>query len=65
MSDGNFEKALQILSQLRPAVDRFFDEVMVMAEDTAVKNNRMALLHRMNALFLEVADISLLQAADS
>jgi len=36
-----------------------------MAEDTAVKNNRMALLHRMNALFLEVADISLLQAADS
>lgn len=65
MSGGDFEKALQILSQLRPTVDRFFDEVMVMAEDSAVKNNRIALLHHMNELFLGVADISLLQSPDT
>jgi len=37
----------------------------VMAEDSAVKNNRIALLHHMNELFLGVADISLLQSPDT
>ena len=43
-------------------MDAFFDQVMVMAEDPAVRQNRLALLNQTRALFLEVADISLLQA---
>jgi len=39
-------------------VDRFFDEVLVMAEDPAVRTNRLALLERLASLFLGIADIS-------
>jgi len=46
---------------LRPAVDNFFDNVMVMTEDEAVRNNRLALLAQLRGLFLKVADISQLQ----
>jgi len=42
-------------------VDSFFDQVMVMAEDEALRLNRLTLLSRLRALFLQVADISLLQ----
>jgi glycyl-tRNA synthetase beta chain len=46
------------LADLRDPVDRFFDEVMVMADEDAVKDNRLALLGEIRALFLDVADIS-------
>ncbi len=59
---GDYTAALTDLAGLRPAVDRFFDEVMVMAEDQAVRNNRLALLGQMSALFLRVADLSRLQS---
>jgi glycyl-tRNA synthetase beta chain len=39
-------------------VDAFFDGVMVMADDAALRNNRLALLAQLRALFLQVADIS-------
>ena len=51
------------LADLRDPVDRFFDDVMVMAEDEAVRNNRLALLGELRALFLDVADISRLSIA--
>jgi glycyl-tRNA synthetase beta chain len=57
---GDYSSALRSLAQLREPVDSFFDEVMVMAEDDAVRNNRLALLNRLRNLFLRVADISLL-----
>ncbi|WP_166252951.1 glycine--tRNA ligase subunit beta [Marinobacter salicampi] len=57
---GDYGAALSSLAQLGAPVDRFFDEVMVMAEDDAVRNNRLALLNRLRNLFLRVADISLL-----
>jgi glycyl-tRNA synthetase beta chain len=41
-------------------VDRFFDEVLVNCEDAATRRNRLALLARLRALFLEIADVSLL-----
>ena len=41
-------------------MDAFFDEVMVMADDEAVRNNRLSLLNRLRNLFLRVADISVL-----
>ena len=60
---GEYEAALSQLSSLRDPVDAFFDSVMVMAEDEAVKNNRIALLSTMNKLFLRAADLSRLHQA--
>ena len=55
---GDYESALSRLSSLRDPVDAFFDSVMVMAEDEAIKRNRIALLSTMNQLFLRAADLS-------
>ncbi|MBU2872876.1 glycine--tRNA ligase subunit beta [Marinobacter salexigens] len=60
---GNYANALQSLASLQEPVDSFFTEVMVMAEDDAVRDNRLALLNRLHNLFLRVADISLLPTA--
>ncbi|RLV60819.1 glycine--tRNA ligase subunit beta [Parashewanella curva] len=61
-ADGNYEAALNQLAALRTNVDTFFEDVMVMADDEALKNNRLALLNHLRTLFLQVADISLLQS---
>ena len=53
-----YTQALQTLAALRPAVDQFFDSVMVMAEDPALRANRLALLARMQSLFMHAADLS-------
>lgn len=58
-----YREALEQLASLRAPVDRFFDEVLVMAEDKALRDNRLALLTQLRSLFLEVADISLLVPA--
>ncbi|MEQ3512376.1 glycine--tRNA ligase subunit beta [Pseudoalteromonas sp. BZB3] len=58
---GDYQGALTQLASLREAVDNFFDNVMVMADDEAVKNNRLALLSQLSRLFLNTADISVLQ----
>ena len=50
--------AISELATIRDAVDTFFDDVMVMADDEAVKENRLALLNQIYQLFLQVADIS-------
>ncbi len=57
---GDYASALTSLASLRGPVDAFFDEVMVMADDEAVRSNRLALLNRLRNLFLRVADISVL-----
>ena len=54
---------LKRFAALREPVDRYFDGVMVMAEDPAVRTNRLRLLARLRGLFLRVADISLLPSA--
>lgn len=59
---GDYEAYLLALSSLRESIDAFFDNVMVMADDEAVKQNRLALLNQLRNLFLQVADISQLQA---
>ena len=51
-------RTLDMLATLRQPVDQFFDDVMVMCEDETVRNNRLALLTRLRALFLVLADIS-------
>ncbi|KGK02247.1 MULTISPECIES: glycine--tRNA ligase subunit beta [unclassified Pseudoalteromonas] len=60
-SDGNYQEALSQLAGIRDSVDNFFDNVMVMADDEAVKQNRLALLSQLSGLFLEIADISVLK----
>ncbi|AQU84508.1 MULTISPECIES: glycine--tRNA ligase subunit beta [unclassified Halomonas] len=55
---GDYQQALDVLATLREPVDAFFDQVMVMSDDEAVRRNRLALLASLQALFLEVADIS-------
>ncbi|QGU33285.1 glycine--tRNA ligase subunit beta [Thermochromatium tepidum] len=52
---------LETLAELREEVDAFFDAVMVMAEDPAIRRNRLQLLRSLSALFLRVADIARLQ----
>ncbi|MDP7169358.1 MAG: hypothetical protein QF701_16660, partial [Nitrospinota bacterium] len=52
---------MEKVTALRPAVDRFFDEVLVMAEDEKLRRNRLALLGRVGALFTPVADFSKIQ----
>ncbi|AOU99255.1 glycine--tRNA ligase subunit beta [Acidihalobacter yilgarnensis] len=58
---GHYGAALTHLAALRAPVDRFFDETLVMAEDEALRRNRVGVLARLSELFLRVADISRLQ----
>ncbi|UOD49953.1 glycine--tRNA ligase subunit beta [Orrella daihaiensis] len=62
MANAQYEQALTVMAQLRMPVDRFFEEVMVMAEDPGVRQNRLALLARLHQLMNQVADISRLAA---
>ncbi|AKE53104.1 glycine--tRNA ligase subunit beta [Kangiella geojedonensis] len=57
----NYQERLTRLAALRDDVDAFFDNVMVNADDDAVKANRLALLKKLEGMFGSVADISLLQ----
>jgi glycyl-tRNA synthetase beta chain len=58
-----YTEILRALASLREPVDLFFDDVMVMADDEALRKNRLALLGKLRALFLDVADISRLSIA--
>jgi glycyl-tRNA synthetase beta chain len=61
LDKGDYTQALDAMAALQGAVDAFFDGVMVNVEDTAQRNNRLSLLHELRTLFLQVADISLIQ----
>ncbi len=58
LAKGMFEKALRVLSGLRPEVDSFFDKVLVMAPEPRLRQNRLALLSSLDSLFSQVADLS-------
>ncbi len=55
---GEYEAALGVLLELAPDIDRFFEEIFVMGEDTRLRDNRLALLRKAAALFLEFADFT-------
>lgn len=61
LTDDNAEAQLKQLASLQAPVDQFFDDVMVMSDDGTVRKNRLVLLQALRALFLKVADFSLLQ----
>ncbi len=62
VAQGRYIETLRLLANLRAPIDRYFDEVMVMVDDQAKRQNRLALLQQLRRMFLYVADISLLQS---
>jgi len=64
VAERRYVDILRRLALLRSPVDRFFDSVMVMADDAAKRSNRLALLGRLRSMFLHVADISLLPVTE-
>jgi glycyl-tRNA synthetase beta chain len=63
LASEDFLAALEEISSLRPAVDRFFNEVMVMAKEEEIKHNRLALLSELSRLLSNIADLSKLTTA--
>ena len=62
LASEGYEGPLKLLAAMRPQVDRFFDKVLVMAEDPAVRQNRLRLLGKLDALFTSVADLSQIES---
>ena len=58
LEDRDYTRVLQHLATLRDPIDDFFNEVMVMVDDQALRNNRLSLLSDLRTLFINVADIS-------
>ena len=63
VAQRRYIETLHALANLRAPIDAYFDAVMVMVDDTAKRQNRLALLSQLRRMFLYVADISLLQHA--
>jgi glycyl-tRNA synthetase beta chain len=62
--EGRYRDALHDIAELRPAVDKFFDDVMVMAEEEEIRKNRLTLLSELLAQFSTIADFSEIVAAE-
>ncbi len=60
LSEGDYEAGLKLLASLKTPVDAFFDAVMVMDEDPALRINRLSLLAYLKGLFDRIADLSVL-----
>jgi len=58
LAEGNYERAYETLKSLKPAIDEFFDAVLVMADDPKVRDNRLAILNNIAALFKKIGDFS-------
>ncbi|MBU0484769.1 MAG: glycine--tRNA ligase subunit beta [Proteobacteria bacterium] len=65
LANRNYLSAMAVILQMKEPVDNFFDDVMVMAEDDKVKNNRLALLTAISKLFLKIGDFSKMTHAGS
>jgi glycyl-tRNA synthetase beta chain len=63
LDEQSYTSVLKLLSGLAVPIDNFFDDVMVITKDDETRINRLVLLHKLRALFLQVADISLLVPA--
>ena len=62
LAQHDYTEALRELAALKQPIDRFFDDVMVMTDDEAVRANRLVLLGELRTLFLDIADVSRLSA---
>jgi len=62
VSDSDWKKLTELLSELSPSITSFFDNVLVMDKDENIRNNRLALLDKCNELFMEAGDLGTLKA---
>jgi len=62
LASDNYAGALKLLAAMRPQVDRFFDKVLVMHEDKLLRENRLRLLAKLDALFTSIADLSQIES---
>lgn len=60
LAQADYARCLELLLELRPIIDRFFNDVLVMAEDPKLRDNRLRLLNYVRSLFRKVADLSLI-----
>ena len=58
IQNKNYPEVLKLLLQMRPIIDKFFDDVLVMCEEKKLRANRLALVNTINELFLRFADFS-------
>ncbi len=58
LENKSYTEVLKLLLEMRPVIDKFFDDVLVMCNDEKLKNNRLALISDVNKLFLSFADFS-------
>jgi glycyl-tRNA synthetase beta chain len=58
IESGDYAKALELMTELKPPIDTFFDKVMVMVEDERLRNNRLGLLRKIADFFIQIADFS-------
>ncbi len=63
LEEKNYTEVLERLAELREPVDKYFDAVMVMADDADQRRNRLSLMNQLRQLFLDVADLSCIPAA--
>lgn len=63
VKNSDYQSALNALATLRQPLDDFFEHVMVMSDDEAIKNNRLALLAEIRGVFMQVADVSVIDAS--
>jgi len=61
IAESEYPEAVALMVTLAPEIDHFFDEVLVMAEDSKLRNNRIALLQQISDLYRNIADFSALQ----
>ena len=60
LAAGDYSGACKALAELREPIDRFFDDVLVMDDDTVVRENRLRLLNKFASVFSDVANIGVL-----
>jgi glycyl-tRNA synthetase beta chain len=58
LAEHDYQQAFELLLGLRPTIDKFFDDVLVMAKEEAVRTNRLRLLAHVRSLFGRLADLS-------
>ncbi len=62
LNQTDIKNAMHLLASLKPYVDAFFDHVLVMHEDTSVRNNRLNLIYQVKEMYRKIAEFSMLQA---
>ena len=58
MQAGRYDRAMDVLVELKPAIDEFFEAVMVNVDDKTIRSNRLSLLKEVDEMFLSFADFS-------